>query len=191
MMQKKLAMVVSRVFDPVIEIPFLLSAAVWFVLSNGFRWRFMVLLLMVDAILPAMYFLYNLKKGYISDWDTTKRQERLGLYFFTILCHLFGVVLAYFLGREALFKILFVFWTLAVIFGLVTLFWKISVHAGVNGVLVAFFNYFYGWDKYWWLVLVLLLVLWSRVISKKHTWLQVGVGAALGLSLVSLGLKWV
>lgn len=181
-------MVISRVFDPVLEIPLLLSAAVWYVVSNGLRWRFLALLLLVDAVLPGLYFLVGLRSKRISDWDMTKREERYNLYFFTIFCHLFGVVLAYFLGKESLFEILLVFWSLAVVFGIVTVFWKISIHGGVNGALVAFFNHFYGWDRYWWLVPILILVLWSRVVRNKHTWLQVLVGAGIALAWVSWGL---
>jgi len=190
-MRTKFAWAISRIFDPVIEIPVLLSGAVYYALNNGLRWRFLVLLLLVDAILPAAYMIYGLKKGTIKDWDMTDRRERFGLYFFTIFAHLFGVVAAYALGKIALFEILFVFWVLAVIFAGVTTFWKISVHAGTNAAVVAFFNHYYGWDNYWWLVLVLVLVFWSRVEIKKHTWQQVMVGGGLALGWVSLGLQFV
>jgi membrane-associated phospholipid phosphatase len=187
--KKKLAWAISRIFDPVFEIPLLLSASVWYALSNGMRWRFLLLLLIVDAVAPFAFMMVGLWKGFIKDWDMTDRKQRFGVYFFTILMHLFGVVLAYFLGKEDLFKILLIFWLLGLIFGIVTLYWKISVHAGTNAAIVAFFNHFYGWDKYWWLVLILILVLWSRVVIKKHTWMQVLVGSGVALAWVSLGLK--
>jgi len=60
----------------------------------------------------------------------------------------------------------------------------------VNGVALAFFNHFWGWESYWWLAVVLLLVLWSRVEIKKHTWFQVTVGAGLAIAWVELGLQW-
>lgn len=189
-MKRKLAWAISRVFDPVIEIPILLAGSVYYALSNGLRWRFLVMLLVVDALLPALYMVYGLMKGKIKDWDITRREERMGLYFFTIFAHLFGVVAAYAVGKTDLFEILLVFWTMAVVFAVVTLFWKISVHAGTNAAVVAFFNHYYGWDRFWWLVLVLIVVLWSRVEIKKHTWAQVLVGATLALVWVSLGLQW-
>lgn len=189
-MKRRLAWAVSRVFDPVVEIPILLAGSVYYALSNGLRWRFLVMLLVVDALLPALYMVYGLMKGKIKDWDITKREERMGLYFFTIFAHLFGVVAAYAVGKTDLFEILLVFWTMAVVFAVVTLFWKISVHAGTNAAVVAFFNHYYGWDRFWWLVLVLIVVLWSRVEIKKHTWAQVLVGATLALVWVSLGLQW-
>lgn len=184
-----MAWAISRIFDPVVEIPILLSASVYLVLTNGLRWRFLLLLLLIDAVLPALYMVIGLLKGYITDWDMTKRRERYGLYFFTIMTHLFGVVLAYFLGKTILFEILLVFWLLAVIFGIVTLFWKISIHAGTNAALVAFFNHYYGWSNYWWLILVLIVVMWSRIEIKKHTLAQVSLGAGLAIGFVSLGLR--
>ena len=42
---KRMAWIISRVFDPVIEIPVMLSTAVWWALTNGLRWRFLVFLL--------------------------------------------------------------------------------------------------------------------------------------------------
>lgn len=189
-MTKKLAWVVSRIFDPVIEIPILLSASVWFALNNGMRWRFLILLLVIDALLPALYMVIGLWKGFIKDWDMTQRKDRFGIYFFTILAHLFGVVLAYFLGKEELFKILLMFWVLGAIYGVITLFWKISIHAGTNAALLAFFNHFYGWDRYWWLVLVLIVVLWSRYVTKKHTWGQLVAGSVIALAWVSLVVAW-
>lgn len=187
----KVAYGVSRLFDPVVEIPVLLTAAVWWALTNGMRWRFLALLLVVDALLPAVFMVWSLKTGRISDWDVSKKEERRELYFFTVFAHLFGVVLAFLIGKYVLFEILLIWWSLAVIVAVITIFWKISVHAGVNAALVSFFNHFYGWDRYWWLVGILILVLWARVRSKRHNWAQVLVGAILALAWVSLGLQLV
>lgn len=190
-LEVKLAWLVSRVFDPVIEIPLLLSVSVWIALTNGLRWRFLIFLIVVDAFLPFLYMMWGLKTKRISDWDISKKEERNGLHRVALVCHLFGAVAAYAIGKIFLFKILLMFWSLAVIFAFITFFWKISIHAGVNAALVAFFNHFYGWDKYWWLVLVLLLVMWSRVRIKKHDWMQGLMGTAIAMTWVSVGLTFV
>ncbi len=187
---KKLAYVISRVFDPVFLIPLMLTAAVYYALTNGLRFRFLMFLLFTDALLPAAYFVWGIVTKRISDWDMTKREERYGLYIFVAITHAVGVVYAYLLGKTEMAAILFVFWSLAVVFALITNYWKISVHAGVNGLMVAFFNHFWGWDKYWWLVLLLLLVLWARVEIKKHTWAQVVAGSVLAIAWTQVGLSW-
>jgi hypothetical protein len=187
----KFAVVVSRVFDPVIEIPLLLVGASYYALTNGLRWRFLVFLLVVDALFPLLYILWGRATKRISDWDMTKRSERTGIYVFTVIVHFTGVIYALMLGKTMMAGVLFVFWSMAVVFALVTMKWKISVHAGVNAAVVAFFNHWLGWSNYWWLVLVLVLVLWSRVEMKKHTPLQVMVGAAVALVWVEMGLRLV
>lgn len=187
----RMATITSRVLDPVLEIPILLSGAVFIAVSNGMRWRFLALLLFVDAVLPAGYLAWGLKTGKISDWDVTERKERMGFYLFTVLAHLFGVLLALFIGKYVLFRILLVWWGMAVMFFAVTLFWKISVHAGVNAALLVFVNHFYGWDQYWWLVAGLALVMWARVRGDKHTWGQVWAGAVLAFLWTGLGLQMI
>jgi len=186
-----LAWFIIRVFDPVIEIPLLITAATLYALNSGWRFRYLIFLLFLDALLPGAFMLWGLARKTISDWDMTKKEERKGLYIFTVLVHLFGVVYAYMLGKDELAEILFVFWGLAVVFALTTWFWKISVHAGVNGAALAFFNHFWGWDNYWWLLIVLLLVLWARVEIKKHTWSQVLIGAGSAIVIVEFGLRLV
>jgi len=187
--KNKLAWVVSRVFDPIFEIPFLLVLTAWVALTNGLRWRFIVFLLFFDALLPAAYFIIGLKTKKIADWDLTRKEDRRGIYTFTALVHFFGVVYAYFLGKTELAGVLFVLWSLAVVFAGITYFWKISVHAGVNGVMLALLTHYYGWDRFGWLAIVLFLVIWARVKAKKHTWAQVLAGAGLAIAWVEIGLR--
>lgn len=185
------AWVVSRIFDPIVEIPVILVMVAWMALTNGLRWRFIVFLLIFEALMPAAYFIVGLATKRIKDWDLTRKEDRRGLYIFTTLVHLFGVIYAYFLGKHELSEVLLILWGLAVVFALITYFWKISVHAGVNGVLIAMINHYYGWNRYWWLVIILILVLWARVVIKKHTIAQVCVGAILALAWVGLGLRMI
>ena len=72
------------------------------------------------------------------------------------------------------------------VFALITVVWKISIHAGVNAAALAFFNHYFGWQNYWWLALVLVAVLWARVEINKHTWAQVTAGAVLAVSWVEM-----
>ncbi|MFH1244373.1 MAG: hypothetical protein V1487_02250 [bacterium] len=184
---KKLAEIVSRVFDPVWEIPAAIVMAVVFALQEGLRWRFLGLLLFIDGVVPLIFFLTMLYHRQITSWDIRKRAERIPLYLFTLACHLGGVWLAHEVGKVDLAWILGVFWLIAVVFASITIFWKISIHAGVNAVLITTANVFYGW-RYAWLYLVLCLVCWVRVYQKHHSWVQVGVGAVLGGGMVGIGL---
>lgn len=180
--------VISRIFDPVVEIPLALIIAVWWAVENGFRWRFLVLLLMIDVLLPFMYFMHMLRKGEVKNWDIRDRKERIPLYLFTLIVHFIGLVLAWVLGKQSLLIVLVVFYLVAIAFLLITLFWKISIHAGVNSLLITFVNMITGW-RYWWLYVVLILVGWARVRDGHHRWSQVIAGALVAGLMVWGGLS--
>lgn len=174
------AEVLSRALDPTWEIPAGLLLAVGFAVREGFRSRFVGLLLFIDAVVPLIFFLTMLHHKQISDWDIHKRRERIPLYIFTMICHLGGLWLAHELGKTALTSILLVYYAVAIIFLVITLKWKISLHAGVNAVLITTLNVFTN-GKYWWMYTLLVAVMWARVYQKHHTWAQVVAGAILGI----------
>lgn len=177
------ATIVSRLTDPVFLIPAMLAAAVAWSIFNGLRWRFILILLLIDGLIPALYFVHLLTTGEISDWDTTKRQQRLKLYGFTLAVHAVGVVFAAVLGKIILAKILLAFWTLALAYALVTLVWKISLHTGVFASGVTFAALLWG-ENWLWPAALLPLIAWSRLKLKKHTPAQVVVGAILGPAIL-------
>jgi hypothetical protein len=185
-----LAEIVSRVLDPVWEIPLALVLAVVLVIREGIRWRFVGLLLFIDGIVPMIFFLTMIYHHQIKDWDIQSRVARIPLYLFTLLCHLGGIWLAHELGRSGLVSVLLVYYAVAIVFFLITLRWKISIHAGVNAVLITTLNMFTNF-RYWYLYGLLLLVAWARVYQKHHTPKQVVVGAFLGGLIVGVGLKMI
>lgn len=182
------AEVLSRVMDPVWEIPVAILIAIRFAVIEGFRWRFLGIVLFVDAVMPMIFFLTMLQHKQIKDWDIQNRRQRIPLYLFTLVCHLGGVWLAHELGKTELVEILLVYYLIAIGFFLTTLFWKISLHAGVNAVLITSINVFYNW-KYWWLYGLLILVMWARVYQKHHSLVQVLVGAAIATIITFIGLS--
>lgn len=184
------AEVISRVLDPVWEIPLAILLAVVFAVTEGLRWRFLGLLLFIDAIVPMIFFVMMLLNKQIKDWDIQKREQRIPLYAFTLICHLAGLWLAHELGKGELVLVLSVFYIVGIVFSLITLKWKISLHAGVNAVLFTAINMFYDW-QYIWLYGLLALVMWARVYQKHHSWSQVLTGAILGGGMVGVGLSLV
>lgn len=174
----KLALIVSRIFDPVWLIPAMIAIAVGWSVMNGLRWRFLVLLILIDGLIPSLYFIHLLQTKEISDWDTTRRKERFRLYGFTVAVHAIGVLFALLLGKVVLAKILFSFWVLALTFLEVTFRWKISLHTGVSSAAVVFLMFVFGFE-WGWLFLVVFLIGWARVAMKKHTRNQAVAGALL------------
>jgi len=182
----KLAIFISRLFDPVWLIPGMLALAAGWSLINGLRWRFILILLLIDGLIPFLYFVHLLSTKEVSDWDTTKREQRIKLYGFTLVAHSIGAILALLLGKIVLAKILFLFLILAAVFTLITLRWKISIHTGVSSAAVVFLGLLFGAD-WLWLFLIVAIVAWARVILKKHTFWQAIIGAGLAGGIIALG----
>jgi len=187
-MKKVLAQVISLVFDPRVEIPALLVLAVMNLYSNGAQLIFLSLLMFIDGVLPLMFYLHLRAKKEISDWDITKRVERVPLYTFATIAHAGGVLLAWGFGQLELARVLGVFWFLAVMFTLVTSMWKVSIHTGVNGALVTFL-WVLSRGEMPWVFAIVALVGWSRLELKKHGAAQVWVGGFLGVLGVLAGMR--
>jgi hypothetical protein len=175
----KVGRFISRLFEPIIEIPLLLIAATMTAYLNGYRWRFLALLLFLDAVIPGLYFLYLVYVAKKVDFDMTKREMRLPLYKVAVVSHLAGVLVGFVIDREPLAQILLAFWFLALIFTIITEHWKISLHAGVNSALATFAILIVGWEKVWWMIFLPIIVSFARVVYKKHTVGQVILGTTL------------
>ena len=180
----KTAFVVSRIFDPVVEIPILLLLATSTVCLNAYRWRFLALLFFLDAIIPGLYFFYQLFITKSIDIDMSKRKDRLPLYKLAVASHLAGVLVAFLINREPLAQILLSFWLMALIFMFITHHYKISLHAGVNSLMATFGILLLGWDRVWWLIFLSIIVSWSRIAYKRHSVSQVLLGSILPAALL-------
>lgn len=185
-MKKSFAIIISRLFDPVWLIPGMLALAAGWSLINGLRWRFIVILLLIDGLIPFLYFVHLLSTKEVSDWDTTRREQRIRLYGFTLVAHSTGVILSFLLGKIVLAKILFIFLILAAVFTLITFRWKISIHTGVSSAAVVFLSLIFGLN-WLWLFLLVAAIAWARIVMKKHSFWQAISGAGLAAGIIALG----
>lgn len=151
--------------------------------------KFIVMIcFMLTIIIPGLMFLLFFKIGWVSDLNLTKRKERIIPTFIVLLLFFY----MYYAVRIADgVAIEFVSILLGSILGIlvanvVTMFWKISIHAlGVFSVVGSLIGlsiateepipvavYFFG--------AIALTVGVSRIILKRHTPMQVVMGSALG-----------
>lgn len=187
---ERIGQVVSRFFEPIVEIPILLVAATTTAYLNGYRWRFLALLMFLDAIVPGLYFLYLVFIKKTADFDMSDRRTRRPLYRLAVATHLAGVLMAFLIDREPLAQILLSFWLIALLFMFITEHWKISLHAGVNSMLATFGILVLGWHQVWWLVFLPLIVSIARVMYHRHTVAQVVAGSFVPAFLLPL-MFWV
>ena len=188
---KRIAWIISRIFEPLWEIPLIIGMAVWYASEPMMHIKLLLILLFTDVVAPGIFLAYLLIGKKVADWDFTNRLERKKAYIFTVIFHLLGVGSMFYLGEVLLGQILLILWIITFTFMLINQYWKISVHAGVNALLMVFLNSLFGWKIFGWMSALLILVLWSRVKIKKHTVTQVMIGAALAMAMAQLGLRLV
>lgn len=176
---KHLDQIISRIFDPVFEGPLIIWLAVKLSQQNQ-DFKNLGLSLLFFYLLPMIFFLFSWKKGWVSDWDTTKRRERYGVFTFAFLSIISGLVILLILGQTVLVNCYLKLLLPVIIFFITTFFWKISGHLLMNSIF--FLLIYFNLDKSSIIIIasiLLLLVGWSRIKLKKHTLPQVIAGALL------------
>jgi len=178
--KKQIAKIISRIFDPLFELPIIL----WLLNQKqpGFlkKKETFILLLFFTYFLPLLFFLFSWKLKFISDWDISERKERYSLFIFSSLSIISCLLIFYFLGEVNLLYFYLKVLLPVLFFFLITFFWKISGHLLLNSILLHLLYLNFHTSIFLILaVFILFLVGWSRVNLKKHNWLQVFAGAFL------------
>lgn len=172
------ARLVSRVAEPIIWIPVM----IWLVLlhinlPDQQKILYYPLLLLFVFIIPFSYFMYLvfIKKEF--DIDVTERRKRVGFTLKSMVSFGIAVALTFVMDRELFVITLAVFLsTLSLV--LITIYWKISFHGGLNTLIVCTVNYIYNWELLW-MFMLLIPIGWSRLVMKKHNLTQFLAGIFL------------
>lgn len=187
----KLAKIISTVTNPpIITIPLFLIICIVLSFENGaFNFNKFISLELVSlvfaSILPMAIILFWAKK-LNTDRDISNRQDRFMPLIVGIISYFIGVVISFILGLDNFLTLLLLCYSVNTgVVLLVTIKWKISVHTtGLSGPVAA---------------LILLLgpigaafgvlypiIIWSRVLLKKHTLAQAICGGVQGFFLTVL-----
>lgn len=126
-------------------------------------------------------------KGFFSDSDITRREERYNLYILSfMIAFLYFAAALFFKGILFPLSIVSLGIILATgIFLVVNHFLKASIHMGVVCAFVVAVGALYGWTAFFLVLLTIPLVFWSRIVLKRHTLREAIAGGVLG-SLVTL-----
>lgn len=180
---RKVAQVISNIFDPLIIIPLIfLSTIGTAYLQTELTLSQLVLLIMLYLGIPGLIYFWMLATKRINDPDISRRELRLPLFRDIIIIHLFGVAAAYWWQLFPLAYQLTLLWLVLLAYALLTRFMKVSIHAGVNTILVLIAIWRLGPWGYalMWIPAVVGL---ARVIDKQHTVAQVILGIVIALIL--------
>ena len=183
--KKKFAMCVSRVLNPVIVLGVVI-VLVSLEASGSGTWTVLCALiaLFFTVFAPWSIVLYMRRRGEISELFIPDRHDRLRPLFFFTASSWMGVGILYFLhSPPAIYALMVCVAVLSTVALLITMQWKISLHAmglwAACGVMIALYGS-------WWAVVPAGLVSWARFVLQAHSISQILVGSIVGAGVAFL-----
>jgi len=132
------------------------------------------------AGIPMAYVVRGVRRGRLTSHHIPEREHRRGPLLFGMVSVAIGTAALVLLGApRELLALLAAGSTGLVVFGLVTAYWKMSIHAGVAAGTVAVLVAVFGPIALLGVPLIPLIG-WSRVVLKAHTRAQVVAGSIVG-----------
>ncbi len=135
--------------------------------------------------LPLAYILVGLRRGWVSDMELTRREERPRFIFVSLASDILALGVLWWGGAPRMvWALAAVYAALGITMFTISNFWKISLHmVSVSGfaTLLAFtLGPQASWTFVW-----LPVVAWARWHRKKHTPAQLVAGAVLGVAITA------
>jgi membrane-associated phospholipid phosphatase len=185
---------VSNILAPAtISLPFILLVAFYQAQDKLSALIYACITLFFLSIGPLLYIIIGVRLGKLSDIDVSRRSQRFGPFIFGIASTMIGwFILTLTNGPRNLQTVMIITIFSGIIMMLITLWWKISMHASSLGGVATMLTVLYGAVMLP-LFVLLVLVSWSRVVLRRHTVPQVIAGSLAGivLSLIILKLRGV
>jgi membrane-associated phospholipid phosphatase len=177
---------VSNILAPVtISIPAVLLVAFYRAQNLASALFYACLTLFFLSFGPMLYIIIGVRLGKFSDMSISRRRERIGPFLFSFVSVLAGLIVLFLMNApKNLQTLLIVTAVSCIVMMVITLSWKISIHASTIAGTATFLTALYG-------VIVLpafllvVLVSWSRVVLERHTVAQVVAGALVSITLTS------
>ena len=183
--KEKFAVWVSRVLNPVIVLGVVI-VLVSFEASGSGTWIVLCVLiaLFFTVFAPWGVVLYMRRRGEISELFIPKRHDRLRPLLFYFASSWVGVGILYLIhAPPALYALMVCVAVQGTIALLITMQWKISLHAmglwAACGVVIALYGS-------WWAVVPAGLVSWARFVLQAHSVSQILVGGIVGAGVAFL-----
>jgi membrane-associated phospholipid phosphatase len=183
--KKNLAELISGVLHP-IAVPI---AAYWFLLEmqfpeNTHRYLYLGIIFLIYTLVPTFMVMFLKKTGRVSDYDISKRSQRVIPLSIAIAAYFIGFIIMKMLQAPHIISGLFLFYALNTVFLMfITLKWKISVHLSSYTAPIAVLYVVFGpWALF--LLLLTPLLMWSRIHLKAHTFMQTLAGSVMGFGLL-------
>ncbi len=156
-----------------------------YVLATGAAWQWAGFYVVVTILLPCAYIIWLVRRGQITDFHLPLREERIRPLLFSLVTALVAWGILHRTTVPAPLKLLATVNGLqALLFFLITLRWKISLHCAAAAILSQLALTFFGVGALP-LLMSVPLIAWSRVHMRRHTLAQTVAGACLGSAIVT------
>lgn len=161
------------------------AITVGLMVATALAWQWTLLYLGVTILLPCLYIIWLVQRGLVSDFHLPRREERLRPLLFSLAAA--AVVWGVFHSVEtpAGLKMLASVNALqAILFFVITLRWKISLHCAAAAMLAELLLVYFGAAAAPFAMSVPLIA-WSRLYLRRHTLAQTVAGAGLGIAILT------
>ena len=175
-----LAKLVSQIAHPVLTFP--LYITLLFGIEQA--WGSLLIVLGFSFGLPFLFFLWLFFTKKISDFDISQRKQRYPIYALSLLGMLASLAFLHFFESSFLSYEFLRLFLLATALVCINFKIKVSVHTAAITTLGILLMEFYQWSP--WIFLLVPVVAISRLILKRHSWVEVGLGALLPLLFYSV-----
>lgn len=140
-----------------------------------FTWIFLVIF--------AFFVLIGIKKGFFTDYDVSKREQRFLLYLFAAILNLVYFFLLISVSAPLILQFVSVGVMSGILVGsIVNIKIKASVHVAAASAFITGISLVYGaW--FYLLYLFIPIICWARLVIKRHTLIEVITGCLIGISL--------
>jgi membrane-associated phospholipid phosphatase len=189
-MRQQIARLISNAFNPFIVSFIAIVLLVWHTAASpasAFEWGAIALILSVIPVFGFM--LYQVRRKKIDSIFPEGRGQRKLIYLVASVIAAVGCVVMWYFDAPGLLTYSFIAGMVsAVIFMVINIYWKISVHTAFISAAAVVLTAAFG-VKAVWIFVLLPLVAWSRLELKMHTLAQVIAGAVLSAAIVT-GILW-
>ena len=145
---------------------------------SGVAWAMLAFFILTG--IPLAYILIGMRKGWVSDLELSRREERPRFIAVSVSSDLLALgVLWWGAAPPLVWALAAVYAALGVTMFTISNFWKISLHMVTVGGFATLLIFVFG-PVAWWTLLSWPLVAWARLRRKKHTPAQLVAGALLG-----------
>ncbi len=187
----RFANIISWLLSPIVVAPVVYIAIVMFGYCDDVKSISYITILFVSSTVAPVLLISGLKKvGKISDYNIPFREQRFLPLLVLIAVNALGYEFMKQLHPPRLLTGILLFNAVnTILILLITLQWKISIHLFTLSSSAGLLFMQFGVVALWLLLLVPLLM-WSRIVLKAHNFMQTLVGAVVGFAVIVAELTW-